>query len=80
MGTILMPIVCQRQEFKDCQLIFTVHDSLLFEVPKTRWQSFAKAAWPVRCRRPDWAILDVKIEVEVGKRYGKMKKVDQTLL
>jgi DNA polymerase I-like protein with 3'-5' exonuclease and polymerase domains len=67
--------VCSRDEFQDCRLILTVHDSLLYEVPKSKWQSFVKATWPVLTRRPSWATIAIKIDAEVGIRFGHMKKL-----
>ncbi len=68
--------ICLRDEFQDCRLILTVHDSLLFEVPKSKWRSFVRAAWPVLTRRPPWATLDIKIDGEVGIRFGHLKKLN----
>lgn len=72
--------VCSRREFRDCKLILTVHDSLVYEAPKDRWRDFLKAALPVITTRPPWATLDVKVDAEVGIRFGSMRKVDRTKL
>jgi DNA polymerase I-like protein with 3'-5' exonuclease and polymerase domains len=68
--------VCQRAEFRDCKLILTIHDSLLYEVPKGKWRDFATAAKPVLTRRPPWATLDIGVDAEVGERFGTMKKLE----
>lgn len=72
--------VCSRPEFHDCKLIFTVHDSLVYEAPKRIWREFAKAALPCLTQRPHWATLDVKVDIEFGIRFGSMKKVDPSKL
>jgi DNA polymerase I-like protein with 3'-5' exonuclease and polymerase domains len=68
--------VCSQPEFADCQLILTMHDSLTYEVPKPKWQAFAKAIRPVLIRRPEWATLDIGVEGEVGERFGSTEKID----
>ena len=67
--------VCQRQKFHDCHLVLTVHDSLVYEVPKGVWHEFVQAARPIMNRRPYWADIDIKVDVEVGIRFGRMRKV-----
>ncbi len=67
--------VCRLDEFQDCKLVLTVHDSLLYEVPKSKWRSFVGATWPVLTRRPSWATVDIKVDAEVGIRFGHMKKL-----
>ena len=77
--------VCRRDEFRDCRLIVTVHDSLVYETPESKYLDFVKAAMPVLTRKPKWATvrsesIDIKVDAEVGSRYGEMKKLDLTLL
>jgi DNA polymerase I-like protein with 3'-5' exonuclease and polymerase domains len=67
--------VCSRDEFRDCKLILTVHDSLLFELPEHKWRAFIDAAMPILTRRPAWATIDIEVEAEYGARFGEMKKV-----
>ena len=68
--------ICSQPEFRDCKLILTVHDSLVYEAPKRVWREFVKAALPFITQRPYWATLDVKVDVEFGIRFGSMKKID----
>jgi DNA polymerase I-like protein with 3'-5' exonuclease and polymerase domains len=67
--------VCQQPAFRDCRLILTVHDSLVYEVPKSIWRDFVRAARPIMNRRPYWADIDMKVDVEFGTRFGNMRKV-----
>jgi len=67
--------VCQEKDFADCHLILTMHDSLVYEVPKAQWREFVRAAYPIMTRRPYWADIDIKADVEVGVRFGKMRQV-----
>ena len=67
--------VCQQREFRDCHLILTVHDSLVYEVPKSVRHDFVRAARPVMNRRPYWADIDIKVDIEIGIRFGRMRKV-----
>lgn len=66
--------VCSRPEFLDCRLVLTMHDSLLYEVPQDRRDAFAEAAGAVVSRRPPWATIDMKADIEWGHRFGEMKK------
>ena len=66
--------VCSRPEFFDCRLVLTMHDSLLYEVPADRRDAFAAAAVAVVSRRPPWSTIDMKADVEWGRRFGEMKK------
>jgi hypothetical protein len=68
--------VCAKPKFKDCRLVLTVHDSLVFEVPENNVRSFLRAAHPIASRRPAWSDLDMGVDVEVGKSFGNMKKVE----
>lgn len=68
--------VCRRRKFRDCRLVLTVHDSLVFEVPEKKVRCFLRATHPIIGRRPSWSDLDMGVDVEVGKRFGKMKKVE----
>jgi hypothetical protein len=67
--------VCQRRKFRDCHLVLTVHDSLVYEVPESKVRGFVRAALPVVGRTPPWSDLDIEVEVEVGRRFGDMKKL-----
>jgi hypothetical protein len=67
--------VCSRPEFADCRLILTIHDSLVYEVPETTVESFVAATRPIVTRRPEWSDIDIKSDVEVGRRFGQMQKV-----
>ncbi len=64
------------EDFADCKLVLTVHDSLIFEVPESKATAFIETAMPVLTRRPKWATLDIKVDAEVGTKYGEMRKVD----
>ena len=64
--------VCRLPEFGECKLVLTVHDALVYEVPKQRQDAFLQAVLPVVRRRPDWATIDIEVEVEVGDRFGEM--------
>lgn len=66
--------VCRRAEFRDCLLVLTMHDSLLYEVPQDKAAAFAAAAGAVVSRRPLWASIDMKADIEIGDRFGEMKK------
>ena len=67
--------VCARRKFCDCKLVLTVHDSLIYEVPQAKVRAFVRAARPVAARRPAWSDLDMDVDVEVGRRFGQMKKL-----
>jgi len=69
--------VCTLEQFQDCRLILTMHDSLLYEVPEQIADEFIAAAKPVVERSPDWATIPIKVGVEVGKRFGQMAREDQ---
>jgi hypothetical protein len=58
----------------DCKLILTVHDSLVYEVPERQTNAFIKLVLPIVRKRPPWSTLDIKADVEVGKRFGEMTK------
>lgn len=67
--------VCARPEFADCKLVLTIHDSLLFEVPNDKVQAFIEVARPIMQCAPPWCDIPIKVGIEVGARYGAMKKV-----
>ncbi len=64
--------VCRKPRFRDCKLVLTVHDSLIYEVPEEKLQPFARAVRWIACRQPAWADIDFKVEVEWGRRFGEM--------
>jgi hypothetical protein len=68
--------VCGKRRFQDCRLVLTVHDSLVFEVPENKVRAFLRATVPIVGRRPPWSDLDMGVDVEVGKSFGNMKKVE----
>jgi hypothetical protein len=57
-----------------CRLVLTMHDSLLYEVPQDKAAAFASAAGEVVSRRPPWATIDMKADIEIDDRFGEMKK------
>ena len=59
----------------DCKLILTVHDSLVYEVPEDQRDAFIRLVLPVVRKRPAWATLDIRADVEVGQRFGDMTKI-----
>jgi DNA polymerase I-like protein with 3'-5' exonuclease and polymerase domains len=59
----------------DCKLILTVHDSLVYEVPERRQNTFLRLVLPVVRKRPPWATFDIKADVEIGRRFGDMTKL-----
>lgn len=63
-----------RTKCNDCHLILTVHDSLIYEVPDDRVDPFLKIVLPIVRVRPSWSTIDIKVDVEVGKRFGDLKK------
>jgi DNA polymerase I-like protein with 3'-5' exonuclease and polymerase domains len=67
--------VCLKPRFRDCKLVLTVHDSLVYELPEEKLTRFVKAARPVACHQPPWADIDFKVEVEWGRRFGEMKEL-----
>lgn len=67
--------VCRCKRFQDCRLILTMHDSLIYEVPSEKAESFVKAISPILKTRPWWADIDIEIEVEVGERFGELQVV-----
>ena len=68
--------VCSRPEFAACRLVLTMHDSLVYEAPEGRWKAFVKAALPVVSRRPPWATIDMKIDIEHGPKFGELTKLE----
>lgn len=64
-----------RSRLADCKLVLTVHDSLIYEIPEGRRAAFLRRVLPIVRRRPPWATIDVKVDVEVGARFGEMQKV-----
>ena len=67
--------VCRKRAFRDCKLVLTVHDSLVYEVPEDAAPAFVRAARRVACRRLPWSDIDFKVEVECGKNFGEMQEV-----
>src|SRR5690606_1236164 len=67
--------VCSKEEFRDCKLVLTMHDSLIYEVPESAAMDLLRAASPVAGRTPSWATVDMEVEVEMGRRFGEMQKV-----
>jgi DNA polymerase I-like protein with 3'-5' exonuclease and polymerase domains len=65
--------VCTLENFRDCRLVLSIHDSLVYEVPEAKAQAFITAITPVARRRPDWCDFDIEISVEVGRRMGELK-------
>jgi len=67
--------VCRLPEFADCRLILTMHDSLVYEVPTPKVSAFTAAAMPIVERQPDWATVDIKAKVEIGRQFGEMQQL-----
>jgi hypothetical protein len=66
--------VVTKPAFRDCHLVLTIHDSLMYEVPEAKVKSFIEAIGPVVTRRPSWADIDIKAKFEVGHSAGQMKE------
>jgi DNA polymerase I-like protein with 3'-5' exonuclease and polymerase domains len=66
--------VCSLPEFSDCTLVLTVHDSLVYEVPEEKATRFAAAARPVMSRPPYWSRIEMKVDIEIGRRFGEQEK------
>ena len=64
--------VCRKPKFRDCRLILTMHDSVVYEVPEVKLHDFVQAAHPIVQRRPFWSSIDLKTGVEVGRRFGSL--------
>ena len=64
-----------RAGMADCRLILTVHASLVCEVPECRQDAFLRLVLPIVRRRPPWATFDIKADVEVGRRFGELRKL-----
>jgi DNA polymerase I-like protein with 3'-5' exonuclease and polymerase domains len=67
--------VCQEAAFSDCRLVLTMHDSLIYKVPQAKADAFVGVARPILSCRPYWADIDMKVKVEVGRRFGEMETV-----
>ena len=65
--------ICTLEQFQDCHLVLTIHDSLVYEVPEAKAQEFIAAIVPVARRRPFWCDFDIEVSVEVGRRMGELK-------
>jgi DNA polymerase I-like protein with 3'-5' exonuclease and polymerase domains len=63
---------CGLPSFSDCKLVLSIHDSLIYEVPDQKIDSFLSAIAPIVRRRPPWATLDYDFDATVGKRFGEM--------
>lgn len=61
--------------WNECRLVLTVHDSLVYEVPDRLVDHFITMAAPIVGRRPHWSDIDMKVSVEIGKRFGDMTEV-----
>ncbi|WP_339911663.1 DNA polymerase, partial [Symmachiella dynata] len=64
--------VCRKPKFRDCRLILTMHDSVVYEIPEQKLHDFVKAAHPIVQRRPTWSSIALKSGVEVGRRFGDL--------
>jgi DNA polymerase I-like protein with 3'-5' exonuclease and polymerase domains len=64
--------VCWLEGFRDCRLVLTMHDSLVYEVPRPKVEGFTRLARPILAGRPPWATIDMKVKIEVGPRFGEM--------
>ncbi len=66
--------ICTTAAFQDCKLVLTVHDSLVYEVPKAKVEAFIIAARPIVQTPPPWCDIPLKVGIEVGEQSGEMKK------
>jgi DNA polymerase I-like protein with 3'-5' exonuclease and polymerase domains len=66
--------ILSQPDFVGCELILTLHDSLIFEVHKSKAEQFVRALQPIMSRRPYWSDIDFKVKIEVGPRFGDMRK------
>lgn len=64
--------VTSQPLFRDCRLVLTMHDSLTWEVPISKAQSFIDVTTPVLMQRPPWARFDLPVEIKQGARFGDL--------
>ncbi len=65
-----MALEIDRQQLGE--LVLSVHDELIFEVPEDEAEERYEKIREIMCRAPDWAPgLPVKAEGEIVDRYGK---------
>lgn len=70
-------MVAERPDLAGCNLILTVHDSLLYEVPEPCRLVFCAAIERLVRQRPPWADLDMKADVEFGPKLGQLSELTQ---
>jgi DNA polymerase I-like protein with 3'-5' exonuclease and polymerase domains len=70
-----MDHLCHHPWYQDCQLILTVHDSLIYEVPDGKVEGFIQMARPIMQTPPPWCTININVGIETGKKYGDMTKI-----
>lgn len=62
-------------QFSARDLILTVHDSLIYEVPDGLVDDFVAMARPAMETPTPWCDIAIKVGTEAGKQYGEMQKI-----
>lgn len=64
---------CKSGHLKDCRLIWTIHDSNIYEVPEDDVDIVIPKIAAIMLQWPTWNGVPLKVDFKVGKRFGSMK-------